>query len=56
MADIVRETIALFENADCTPHRLGAARNLSAHGKAFQKLWKDVDTAVTRAALSPAVN
>src|SRR6185437_4036448 len=45
MADIILETITRFENAGCTPARLPAPR-LSDHGKAFQRIWKDVDAAI----------
>ncbi len=46
MADIVLETITRFENANCTPDRLSRVRTLNAHGKAFLRVWKDVDTAI----------
>jgi len=49
MVEIVLETIALFENANWTPDRLAGVRKLSAHAKAFQKLWMAVDAAVTAA-------
>src|SRR5215831_1848022 len=36
MADVVRETITLFENANCTPDTVPKTlRNLSSHGKVF---------------------
>jgi ATP-dependent helicase/DNAse subunit B len=46
MADIILETITRFENAGCTPDRLSAIRALSDHGKAFARVWKDVDAAI----------
>lgn len=46
MADVVLETITRFENAACTPERLSKVRNLSAHGKAFLRVWKEVDAAI----------
>jgi ATP-dependent helicase/DNAse subunit B len=47
MADVAVETMGRFENAGCTPDKLGRVRGLSAQGKAFQRLWKDVDAAIT---------
>lgn len=47
MAEVVLDTITRFENANCTPDRLSRARNLTALGKAFLRVWKDVDTAIT---------
>ena len=47
MADVAVETMGRFENADCTPEKLGRVRGLTAQGKAFQRLWKDVDAAIT---------
>ena len=47
MTDVILETITDFENACTTPEQLGRSRNLSAHGRAFQKIWKDTDAAVT---------
>jgi ATP-dependent helicase/DNAse subunit B len=46
LGDVILETIELFENADCTPERLSRVRNLSAHGKAFLRVWKEVDAAI----------
>ncbi len=47
MADVVRETITLFENANCTPDTFPKTpRNLSAHGKAFLRIWREVDAAL----------
>ena len=46
MADIVIETITRFENAGCTPDRLSKDRKLSPPGKAFQRVWKEVDAAI----------
>jgi ATP-dependent helicase/DNAse subunit B len=48
MADIVIETITRFENAGCTPDRLSKDRKLSPLGKAFHRVWKEVDTAIAR--------
>ena len=45
MADIILETITRFENAGSTPDRL-SPRTLSDHGKAFLRVWKDVDAAI----------
>ena len=47
MADVILETITLFENADCTPDRLARVRNLTPHAKAFHRIWKNVETALT---------
>ena len=47
MADVVVDTISIFENAGCTPDQLQArSRHLSARGKAFHRIWKDVDDAL----------
>jgi len=46
MADVAMETMGRFENAGCTPEKLGRVRGLSAQGRAFQRLWKDVDGAI----------
>jgi ATP-dependent helicase/DNAse subunit B len=46
MVQVVIETIRLFENACCTPDRLSKVRNLSPHGKAFLRVWKEVSDAV----------
>jgi ATP-dependent helicase/DNAse subunit B len=46
MADIVIETITRFENAGCTPDRLSKDRKLSPLGKAFHRVWKEVETAI----------
>ena len=43
MVATVVETIALFENAGCSPERLAAVRKLHSHGKAFERLWRAVD-------------
>src|SRR3954462_6675608 len=48
MADIVLENITRFENAGLTPERLGKSRTLSVHAKAFQRVWKDIDAAITQ--------
>ncbi len=47
MTDIILETITRFENANCTPERLQKFRNLTPHAKAFARIWKEVDTAIT---------
>ncbi len=47
MADVAVETMGRFENAGCTPEKLGRVRGLTAQGRAFQRLWKDVDAAIT---------
>ncbi|HVV46345.1 MAG TPA: hypothetical protein VHC72_14125, partial [Bryobacteraceae bacterium] len=47
MADVAVETMGRFENAGCTPEKLGRVRGLTAQGKAFQRLWKDVDAGIT---------
>lgn len=46
MADIIIETITRFENAGCTPDRLSKDRKLSPLGKAFHRVWKEVDAAI----------
>ena len=46
MTATVIDTIALFENAGCTPEKLAGVRKLSAHGKAFEKVWRAVDQRV----------
>src|SRR6185312_7826350 len=46
MADVAVETMGRFENAGCTPEKLGRVRGLTAQGRAFQRLWKDVDAAI----------
>jgi len=40
MADVVMETMTLFENAACSPEPLSRTRNLTAHGKAFLRVWR----------------
>ncbi|HVY93429.1 MAG TPA: hypothetical protein VHA14_11790, partial [Bryobacteraceae bacterium] len=47
MADVAVETMGRFENAGCTPEKLARVRGLTAQGRAFQRLWKDVDAAIT---------
>ncbi|HEY4087114.1 MAG TPA: PD-(D/E)XK nuclease family protein [Bryobacteraceae bacterium] len=47
MADVAVETMGRFENAGCTPEKLGRVRGLTSQGRAFQRLWKDVDAAIT---------
>ena len=49
MAATILDTIALFENASVTPEKLAANRKLTPRGKAFEKIWRDVDRAVTAA-------
>jgi ATP-dependent helicase/DNAse subunit B len=46
MADVAVETMGRFENAGCAPEKLGRVRGLTAQGRAFQRLWKDVDAAI----------
>jgi ATP-dependent helicase/DNAse subunit B len=46
MADVVIETMTRFDNAGCTPDRLSKIRNLSPHGRAFLRVWKEVDSAI----------
>ncbi len=46
MVDVVLETITRFENAGATPERLTKIRTLTTRGKAFLRVWKDVDAAV----------
>lgn len=46
LADVISETITLFENADCTPARLGKSGGLSPHGKAFLRVWERVESAL----------
>ena len=46
MADIILETITRFENANSSPERLQKARTLTVHGKAFLRIWKDIDSAI----------
>lgn len=48
MADIIIETITRFENAGCTPDRLAKIRTLSPLGKAFHRVWKEVDAAIAQ--------
>jgi ATP-dependent helicase/DNAse subunit B len=43
MVATIVETIALFENAGCTPDKLTAIRRLHSHGKAFERIWRAVD-------------
>ncbi|MDP9169496.1 MAG: DUF2075 domain-containing protein, partial [Acidobacteriota bacterium] len=43
MAATVLDTIALFENAGCTPAKLTSVRRLSPYGRAFEKVWRAVD-------------
>lgn len=42
MAELVVETINLFENAGCTPEKLASVKKLGAHAKPFEKLWRAV--------------
>jgi ATP-dependent helicase/DNAse subunit B len=51
MVATVIETIALFENADCTPDVL-ASRKPKGGAKAFELLWRAVDEAVAAAGYS----
>ncbi len=46
MADVVLETIGQFENAGCTPARLARVRSLTSRGKAFLRVWTEVEAAV----------
>ncbi len=46
MADIIVETINLFENAASTPDKLASVRRLGAHAKPFERLWRAVGDAV----------
>ncbi|HWE53546.1 MAG TPA: PD-(D/E)XK nuclease family protein [Bryobacteraceae bacterium] len=43
MAATVAETIALFENAGCTPDKLAAIRRLPPHARAFERVWRAVE-------------
>jgi len=47
MADVVLETMARFENAGCTPDRLSRVRNLSPHGRAFLRVWREVEGSIS---------
>ena len=50
MTSTLLETIALFENAGCTVDQLSTiGRRLTPHGKAFGKIWREVDRAVAAA-------
>jgi ATP-dependent helicase/DNAse subunit B len=42
MAETVIDTIALFENAGCTPEKLGSIRKLGSHAKPFERIWRAV--------------
>ncbi|MGD1069186.1 MAG: PD-(D/E)XK nuclease family protein [Bryobacteraceae bacterium] len=46
MTATIVDTIGLFENAGCTPEKLAGVRRLSAHGRAFERVWRAVDKAV----------
>ncbi len=47
MVATVLETIALFENAACTPDKLTPLlRKLQPQAKAFEKLWRAIDEAI----------
>jgi ATP-dependent helicase/DNAse subunit B len=46
MTAVAIDTIELFENAACTPEKLGAFRKLSPHAKAFARLWRAAADAV----------
>ena len=42
MVATIVETIALFENAACTPDKLAAVKRLTPHAKAFERIWRAV--------------
>jgi len=46
MADIVLDTINLFENAGATPDKLASVRRLGAHARPFERLWRAAGDAV----------
>ncbi|HVW10917.1 MAG TPA: PD-(D/E)XK nuclease family protein [Bryobacteraceae bacterium] len=46
MADVALETMGRFENTGCTPEKLGRVRGLTAQGRAFQRLWKEVEAGI----------
>ncbi len=49
MAATILDTINLFENAGASVDKLAAVRGLKPHAKAFGKIWRAVDQAVTAA-------
>lgn len=42
MAELIVETITLFENAGCTPGKLALVKKLGSHAKPFERLWRAV--------------
>ena len=46
MTATILDTIGLFENAGCMPEQLAGVRKLSAHGRAFEKVWRTIDKTV----------
>ncbi len=46
MAATVEETIGLLDNSGATPDSLKAIRKLGANGKAFERIWRTVETEV----------
>lgn len=48
MTDIVLENITRFENDGITPDRPPKGRALTAHAKAFFRVWKDIATALAQ--------
>src|SRR5580658_8766126 len=46
MAATIVDTIALFENAGCTPDKLASVRRLGPHAKPFEKLLRAVTESV----------
>ena len=49
----VIDTIALFENAGCTPDKLATVlRKLPPQAKAFEKLWRAIDAAIRATGLA----
>ncbi len=46
MLATVIETIALFENAGCTPDKLVSVRRLPPHARAFERVWRAACAAI----------
>ena len=52
MAATIADTIALFENAGCSPDKLASVRKLGPHAKPFEKLWRAVGESVRKSGFS----
>jgi RecB family exonuclease len=46
LTDTILETIALFDNAACTPDQLRRARKVSPQARAFEQIWREVSAAL----------